>query len=47
VMIDGVWRKRDGRLLADVDRARTLVENSRDHLTGEVAKRAAVAAASS
>jgi 5-methylthioadenosine/S-adenosylhomocysteine deaminase len=47
VMVGGTWRKRDGRLLADVDRARTLVDNSRDHLTSEVAKRAAVAAVSS
>jgi 5-methylthioadenosine/S-adenosylhomocysteine deaminase len=32
VIVDGVVRKRDGRLLADVDRARHLVEASRDHL---------------
>jgi cytosine/adenosine deaminase-related metal-dependent hydrolase len=33
VIIDGVVRKRDGKLLADVQRARELVDASRDHLT--------------
>jgi cytosine/adenosine deaminase-related metal-dependent hydrolase len=39
VIIDGELRKRGGRLLADVDRARTLVERSRDALIGAVADR--------
>jgi cytosine/adenosine deaminase-related metal-dependent hydrolase len=38
VIVDGVFRKRDGRLLADVDRARSLVEQSRDHLVDAAAK---------
>jgi cytosine/adenosine deaminase-related metal-dependent hydrolase len=38
VIIDGVVQKRDGRLVADVDRARSLVESSRDHLLDAVAK---------
>jgi 5-methylthioadenosine/S-adenosylhomocysteine deaminase len=36
VIIGGQVRKRDGKLLADVDRARNLVESSRDHLVGQV-----------
>jgi 5-methylthioadenosine/S-adenosylhomocysteine deaminase len=32
VIVGGVVRKRDGRLVADVSRARSLVESSRDHL---------------
>ncbi|MFI1393707.1 amidohydrolase family protein [Streptomyces sp. NPDC020681] len=32
VIVDGTVRKRDGRLLADTERARQLVEESRDHL---------------
>ncbi|WP_369274795.1 amidohydrolase family protein [Streptomyces sp. R11] len=32
VIVDGVIRKRDGRLVADVDRARRLVQGSRDRL---------------
>jgi len=32
VVVDGVIRKRDGRLLADTERARRLVEESRDRL---------------
>lgn len=32
VLVDGVIRKRDGRLVADVDRARRLVQESRDRL---------------
>ncbi|MFE5887545.1 amidohydrolase family protein [Streptomyces sp. NPDC056462] len=32
VVVDGVIRKRDGRLVADVDRARRLVQDSRDRL---------------
>jgi cytosine/adenosine deaminase-related metal-dependent hydrolase len=39
VIVDGVVRKRDGRLLADVDRARQLVEASRDHLVEQVRQR--------
>jgi cytosine/adenosine deaminase-related metal-dependent hydrolase len=38
VLVDGVFRKRDGRLLGDVDRARSLVEQSRDHLIDAAAK---------
>jgi cytosine/adenosine deaminase-related metal-dependent hydrolase len=45
VLVAGEFRKRDGKLLGDVARARILVENSRDHLAGEVAKRAAAVAA--
>ena len=43
VMVDGQFRKRDGKLLGDVDRARTLVEASRDYLLAETAKRKAAA----
>lgn len=39
VIVDGVVRKRDGRLLADVGRARRLVEESRDRLLAAVAAR--------
>ena len=45
VMVDGVWRKRDFKLVADVANARNLVENSRDHLLAEAARRASEAAA--
>jgi 5-methylthioadenosine/S-adenosylhomocysteine deaminase len=38
VIVDGEFRKRDFRLLADVDRARTLVENARDYLVDAAAK---------
>ncbi|HEX2362430.1 MAG TPA: amidohydrolase family protein [Jiangellaceae bacterium] len=38
VIVDGEFRKRDFKLLADVDRARTLVENARDHLVEAAAK---------
>jgi cytosine/adenosine deaminase-related metal-dependent hydrolase len=42
VIVDGVVRKREGRLTADVDRARRLVEESRDRLhAGKEAKSAA------
>lgn len=34
VIVDGVFRKRDFRLLADVDRARSAVENSSEYLIG-------------
>jgi len=44
VIVDGVIRKRDGKLLADVARARALVEASRDHLLGELEKRRSAAA---
>jgi 5-methylthioadenosine/S-adenosylhomocysteine deaminase len=37
VIIDGEIRKRDGKLLADVDHARRLVEESRDHLLAQTA----------
>jgi 5-methylthioadenosine/S-adenosylhomocysteine deaminase len=45
VLVDGVFRKRDFRLLADVDRARTAVENSSDYLveTAASAKKVPVA----
>jgi cytosine/adenosine deaminase-related metal-dependent hydrolase len=39
VIVDGVTRKRDGKLLADVDRARRLVEESRDYLAEQAAQR--------
>jgi len=39
VIVDGVVRKRDGRLLADVGRARRLVEESRDRLMAAVEAR--------
>jgi 5-methylthioadenosine/S-adenosylhomocysteine deaminase len=41
VIVDGVVRKRDGKLVADEARARDLVENSRDHLLAEVDRRKA------
>ncbi|QOV33994.1 amidohydrolase family protein [Streptomyces ferrugineus] len=42
VIVDGVIHKRDGRLVADVDRARRLVQESRDRLlAAKEAKRAA------
>ena len=44
VLVAGVFRKRDGRLLADVARARDLVENSRDHLLAQVEQRKAATA---
>jgi 5-methylthioadenosine/S-adenosylhomocysteine deaminase len=37
VFVGGVARKRDGKLLADVDKARAEVEASRDYLVGAVA----------
>jgi 5-methylthioadenosine/S-adenosylhomocysteine deaminase len=43
VLVAGEFRKRDGRLLADVGRARELVENSRDHLIAEASRRKAAA----
>jgi 5-methylthioadenosine/S-adenosylhomocysteine deaminase len=39
VMVDGQIRKRDGKLVGDVDRARNLVEAARDYLLAETAKR--------
>jgi cytosine/adenosine deaminase-related metal-dependent hydrolase len=39
VLVDGKVLKRDGKLVADVDHARRLVEASRDHLVGAVAAR--------
>jgi cytosine/adenosine deaminase-related metal-dependent hydrolase len=44
VLVAGEFRKRDGRLLADVARARNLVENARDHLVAESERRKAAAA---
>jgi 5-methylthioadenosine/S-adenosylhomocysteine deaminase len=41
VIVDGVVRKRDGKLVADESRARDLVESSRDHLIAEVDRRKA------
>jgi 5-methylthioadenosine/S-adenosylhomocysteine deaminase len=38
VIVDGEFRKRDFKLLTDVNRARTLVENARDHLVEAAAK---------
>lgn len=38
VIVDGEFRKRDGRLLGDLDRARTLVEEARDRLVDAAAK---------
>jgi 5-methylthioadenosine/S-adenosylhomocysteine deaminase len=43
VIVDGVVHKRDGRLLADVERARNLVQASRDYLAGQVEQRKATA----
>jgi cytosine/adenosine deaminase-related metal-dependent hydrolase len=45
VIVDGVVRKRDGKLLADVASARRLVEESRDFLLDAAARRAAEAQA--
>jgi 5-methylthioadenosine/S-adenosylhomocysteine deaminase len=45
VLVNGEWRKRDFKLVADVANARTLVENSRDYLLAEAARRAESAAA--
>jgi cytosine/adenosine deaminase-related metal-dependent hydrolase len=39
VIVDGVVRKRDGKLLADVGRARQLVEQASEYLVGEAARR--------
>ncbi len=41
VIVGGVVRKRDGKLVADESRARSLVESSRDHLLAEVDRRKA------
>jgi cytosine/adenosine deaminase-related metal-dependent hydrolase len=43
VIVDGVVRKRDGTLLADLGRARQLVEASRDYLWDQARQRAAQA----
>jgi cytosine/adenosine deaminase-related metal-dependent hydrolase len=46
VIVNGVVKKRNGKLVGDIDRARRLVEASRDYLVEETARRkAAVAAA--
>ncbi|HEU4424991.1 MAG TPA: amidohydrolase family protein [Pilimelia sp.] len=44
VIVDGVVRKRGGKLLADIDKARQLVESSRDYLVGQVAAKKAAGA---
>jgi cytosine/adenosine deaminase-related metal-dependent hydrolase len=44
VLVAGEFRKRDGKLVADVERARQLVENARDRLLGAVADKKAVPA---
>ena len=41
VIVDGMVRKRDGRLLGDVERARRLVEESSGYLVDEAARRKA------
>jgi 5-methylthioadenosine/S-adenosylhomocysteine deaminase len=43
VLVAGEFRKRDGKLLADVSRARNLVQNSRDYLVAEADRRKAAA----
>jgi cytosine/adenosine deaminase-related metal-dependent hydrolase len=43
VIVDGVVRKRDGKLIADAARARSLVEASRDYLLAEADRRKAAA----
>ena len=43
VIVNGEVKKRGGKLLADVDRARRLVEASRDYLVGEVERKKATA----
>jgi 5-methylthioadenosine/S-adenosylhomocysteine deaminase len=45
VIVDGVVRKRDGKLLADVAAARAGVEAARDYLVSESEARKAAAAA--
>jgi 5-methylthioadenosine/S-adenosylhomocysteine deaminase len=45
VLVAGEFRKRDGKLLADVARARDLVQASRDYLVTETERRKAAAAA--
>ena len=41
VLVAGEFRKRDFKLLADVPRAMSLVQDSRDHLVAAAAKAAA------
>jgi 5-methylthioadenosine/S-adenosylhomocysteine deaminase len=45
VLVAGEFRKRDGKLLADVARARELVQASRDYLVAETERRKAAASA--
>jgi 5-methylthioadenosine/S-adenosylhomocysteine deaminase len=45
VLVNGVVRKRGGKVLADLDKARQLVESSRDYLLEQVAAKKAAAAA--
>jgi 5-methylthioadenosine/S-adenosylhomocysteine deaminase len=44
VIVNGVVKKRNGKLVGDIDRARRLVEASRDYLVEETARRKAAAA---
>jgi hypothetical protein len=44
VLVDGIVRKQGGKLLADVTRARQLVEASRDYLVAATAEKAAASA---
>jgi 5-methylthioadenosine/S-adenosylhomocysteine deaminase len=44
VLVAGEWRKRDFRLVGDVERAVSLVQESRDHLVAAAAKAAAQSA---
>jgi 5-methylthioadenosine/S-adenosylhomocysteine deaminase len=45
VFVAGVFRKRGGKMLADISRARDLVNESRDRLLSEVERRKTAAAA--
>jgi len=45
VIVNGVVKKRHGKLVGDVDKARRLVQASRDYLVEETARRKAAAAA--
>jgi hypothetical protein len=43
VLVDGEFRKRDFKLVGDVARARSLVEDSRDRLVAATAQKTAAA----
>jgi cytosine/adenosine deaminase-related metal-dependent hydrolase len=45
VLVAGEFRKRDGKLVADVERARRLVQDSKDYLVAEVERRRTATAA--